>query len=128
MCGLEECNKRGYSEYKSTEGKNYCSIKHLVADKAVWSEEAKATKVSFKVCSLLFVLLCQLNYTLSPFFHFSTTNRSWQTPRAIPSTLPRRPPHFWRRSGRLTMRTMQVAETLTPISRLMRSEGSLRVW
>jgi len=94
MCELEECNKPGKSEWKSTKGKNYCSKKHLVADGAVRSEEAKATKVSFKVCSLLFVLLCQLNYTLSPFVHFSTTNRSWQTQRTIPSTMPRYPRHL----------------------------------
>ena len=121
MCDLEGCIKRGQSACTGTNGNLYCTMTHLKEDGAKQSEEAKAKKVSSKVCSLLLLLVSLvIQLTLSPF----VSNRSCRAPRTMPRTMPRGPWHFWRRSRRLTMRIMQEALALTANSRIMRSKGS----
>jgi len=63
MCGKEGCNKKGQSEWKSIEGKLYCTKKCLNLAKAVRSEEAKAMRVSSKFVPYSFSLTCPVNLT-----------------------------------------------------------------
>jgi hypothetical protein len=133
MCGLEGCSKHGKSECKSIEGKLYCTMKHLRADNAVRSEEAKVKTVSSEICYLLFLfdLPCQLNtalFLLSFFSLYPTEAEERQAPSTIPSYLQRNPRHFWRQSRILPLGILQEELALTPTSRIMRSEVSLKVW
>ena len=77
MCDLEGCIKRGQSACTGTNGKLYCTMTHLKEDGAKQSEEAKAKKVSSKVCSLLLLLVSlATQLTPSPF----VSNRSCRAP------------------------------------------------
>ena len=73
VCGNKKkgCKKLGKAQNKGTNGKLYCTIACSEEDGATLCEEAKATKVSFNVCSLLLLLVLLLLTTLFLLLFFS---------------------------------------------------------
>jgi hypothetical protein len=70
-CEKKGCNKPGQTTAICTKGKRYCSLKHLKEDGAKQSEERKEKTISFKLWSLLLLLVSLLLTQLHYFFYRS---------------------------------------------------------